>query len=206
MRVHVSLLSLLLFPIVAGCEGNTPRRSPFAVSSSPTTAEPVKFAPASKSGTTTRPAAANPGNVEPAAPENPAGENPAPATPGDNGPVTINSGKLAARRQELMYHTAIFLRKEKEVESVAATGIQENNNFVFRTSEGLDKINIVKIVDLYRAEKGKPPQTVKEFLTLLQENQIDLAELKPNEFYIYDPALAAKEESKENLDYLQQYP
>ncbi len=149
MRVHVSLFSLLLFPLVVGCEGNTPRRSPFAVSSSPSAAEPVKYAPVVKGA---GPAPRVPGQANP---------NPQPVAeaPANNEPITIDADKLETRRQLLNYHTAIFLKKE--VGSLSTTGVTENNNFVFRAAEGLDKLNIVKAVDLYRADKGKPPQTVQ---------------------------------------------
>jgi hypothetical protein len=193
MRVTVALLSLLLLPVVAGCEGNEPRRSPFKVTSSPSSAKPVDYAPPVKGAAP----AANPGNAVPGQP--PAG-NPNPA---NNTTITIDGDKLATRRQELNYHTAVFLRSE--VGALVASGIQENNNFVFRPSEGLDKLRIIPAVSAYVGEKGKAPPTVNEFLALLQTNQIDLVELKPTEFYIYDPSLV-KEANKENIDYLQQYP
>lgn len=194
MRVTVALLSLLLLPVFAGCEGNEPRRSPFKVTSSPSSANPVEYAPPVKSVGP----AANPGN---AAPGQPAAGVPDPA---NNATITIDGDKLATRRQELNYHTAIFLRSE--VGSLVTTGVQEINNYVFRTAEGLDKLRIVQAVRAYHAEKSAPPPTVKDFLTLLQDNQIDLAQLRPNEFYIYDPESAMKDESRANLEYLQQYP
>jgi len=193
MRV-VSLLSLLLLPLAAGCEGNAPRRSSLAVSSSPSAAKTVEYAPQVK-GATPGPRPAGQANPDP---------QPGVAIPANNAPITIDADKLETRRQQLNYHTAIFLRSE--VGALSATGIQENNNFVFRPAEGLDKLRIAPAVSAFRADKGKAPQTVPEFLNLMAENSINLAELKHTEFYIYDPALAAMESSKENLDYLQQYP
>ena len=193
MRNLVSFVGLLLLPFVVGCEGDSPRRSPFAVTSSPTSAKTVEYAPVSKNA------------MPPGRPVNPTGQ-PAVDVPGAaaNTPITIDGDKLETRRQLLNYHTAIFLRSE--VGGLATTGVQDNNNFVFRPAEGLDKLRIIPAVSGYRALNGKAPQTPQEFLKLMAENAIDLAELKPDEFYVYDPVWAADESKKENLEYLQQYP
>jgi hypothetical protein len=190
MRIHLSLLSLLLFPIVVGCEGNTPRRSPFAASSSPAAAEPVKYAPMVKGAT---PAPRVPGQPNPN--PQPAAENPA-----ANGPITIDGDKLATRRQLLNYHTAIFLKSE--VGSLTTTGINENNNFVFRPSEGLNKLQIGPVVYGYKAEFGKAPPKPQDLVKLVGDF---LTQLEANQFYVYDPALVT-EENKEEMLYLQQYP
>lgn len=193
MRVAVSLLSLLLLPVVAGCEGNTPRRSPLAVSSNPSAAQKVEYAPMVKGSTPgPRPAGqANPGNVDP---------QPAAGDPANNAPLTIDGDKLETRRQLLNHHTAIFLKKE--VGTLTTTGLTENNNFVFRPAEGLNKLQIGPIVFAYKAEFGKPPQTPQDIVKLVGDF---LPQLEPNEFYVYDPELVT-ESNKEEMLYLQQYP
>lgn len=197
MRVSVSLVGLLLLPFVVGCEGNSPRRSPFAATSSPTSAKPVEYAPVSKNARPATPPV-DQGNAI----DVPAGVNPnaAPANPPANAPITIDADKLETRRQLLNYHTAIFLKKE--VGALAASGINENNNFVFRPAEGLNKLQIGPVVYGYKAEYGKPPQKVEELKKLIGEL---LTQLQPNEFYIYDPELVT-EPNKEEMLYLQQYP
>ncbi len=211
MRVAVTLFGLLLLAVVVGCEGNSPRRSPFAASSSPTTAKPVEFVPVSKNplpgsrplnptDPTLQPDAGNPDLAN----QNPVNQNPADNPNPAGNQISINQENLDKRRQETGYHTAVFLRKE--IGALIGTGVQENNNFVTRPAEGLDKLKIAPAVSAYRAEHGKAPQSINDFLKLMEENAINLAELNQNEFYIYDPALAAMESSRENLDYLQQYP
>ncbi len=211
MRFTVSFIGLLVLPFVVGCEGNSPRRSPFAATSVPTSAKPVEYAPASKNvqpGNQTAnngPAPTvhveregNPGVPDPV--------NPPAGNPVVNAPIKIDRKKLQDRINELRSSSAIFLRSE--VGDLVGTGIQENNNFVFRTAEGLNKLKIIQLMDAWRATKGKPPQTPKELLRMLENdgNNVDLGALGRDEFYIYDPELAAKESSKENIDYLQQYP
>lgn len=135
-----------------------------------------------------------------AVPANPPAANANPA----NGQVTINADKLETQRQLTGYHTAMFLAKE--VRNVASGPVDQNLNFVFRAGEGLEiRVKLPKAMDLYKAEKGKPPQTVADFINYLNEQTIVLPTLKSNEFYIYDPALAGIDASKENLDYLKQY-
>jgi hypothetical protein len=199
MRVTLTLLSLLLLPVVVGCEGNTPRRSPLAVSSSPTAAKKVEYAPPTKGATPAQPAGqANPGNPAAAPGGNPAA--PGEANPAAGAPPMIGADKINDRREDLMYHTAIFLRKE--VGALAGTGINENNNFVFRPAEGLNKLQIGPLVYGHKAEFGKPPQTAKDLVKLVGDF---LPQLKPNEFYVYDPELVT-EPNKEEMLYLQQYP
>lgn len=192
MRVTLALLSLLLLPIVAGCEGNSPRRSPLAVSSSPSAAKTVEYAPQVKG--------LPPGPRVPGQPN--ANPNPQPeaAVPANNAPITIDADKLETRRQLLNYHTAIFLKKE--VGSLVATGITENNNFVFRPSEGLNKLQIGPVIFGYKAEFGKPPQKPQDIVTLVGDF---LTPLQPTEFYIYDPEQVI-EANKEAMLYIQQYP
>ncbi len=192
MRVTVALLSLLLLSVVVGCEGNEPRRSPLAATSSPSAAKPVEYAPPSKVPV--------PGQRIPGQP-NP---NPQPGVeaPANNGPITINRDKLETRKQELNYHTAIFLKSE--VGSLTTTGINENNNFVFRPAEGLNKLQIGPLVYGYKADigKGKPPAKPQDLVKLVGDF---LTPLEENQFYVYDPALVT-EENKEEMLYLQQYP
>jgi hypothetical protein len=194
MRVSIACVALLLLPVIAGCEGNSPRRSPFASTASPASAKTVEYAPSVKGAAPAARPAGDPG-AAPAAIEPMAAANPA-----ANAPITIDGNKLETRRQQLNFHTAIFLKKE--VGGLTTTGLTENNNFVFRTVEGLNKFQITSAVYTAKADKGKPPQTVEELKNLIGEF---LTELQPNEFYVYDPD-SVTEPNKEEMLYLQQYP
>ena len=206
MRITLSIIALLVLPFVVGCEGNSQRRSPFAATSVPTSAKVLEYPnPTNNAAAGNRPSpkvhveqAGNPGVPDPV--NAPAGN------PALKAPLKIDRNKIQDRINELHSSSAIFLRSE--VGALIGTGIQENDNFVFRTAEGLNKLKIIQLMDAWRATKGKPPQTPKELLRMLENdgNNVDIGALGRDEFYIYDPELAAKESSKENIDYLQQYP
>ncbi|MGC4006596.1 MAG: hypothetical protein QM811_27135 [Pirellulales bacterium] len=209
-RIFIVLLGLIML-VCTGCEGNGPRPTTFGSASDPKKAAPVEYVASvkGKSPPGVPLAKAAPAAADPAGG---AGEAPMPggdgaANPGDpvnaQKTITINAQNLENIRVELGYNSAIVLKTQ--VAQVATGEFEPKINFITNTRQGLDFKLLTQAMQLYKADKGKLPQTTAEFAKMLIDNNIGLPELPPdNAFYVYDPTKESQENIT-NLEFLSEF-
>jgi hypothetical protein len=207
--IHAAALALPAILLLTGCEGESRKRSTANNNLPDSSAVRKEEAPKPSSPATTNPQVGNTNSSEPtqsdpstiaATPVDPAAKLSTPK-------IDITKpDKLEEVRQKINYHSAMVLPSEVSV--VANAGASDHINLIYNTESRLELDRLKKAMDAYKAlNNGKVPKDVVAFIKFLRddENRIYLPELKPDQFYIYDPEAAKLEKSKENLDYLKVY-
>lgn len=205
--IHAAAFAMLTVLLLTGCEGESRKRST-ANNNLPDSStarkeeSPKPSSPVSTSGSNSSEQSGNTGDpsTTAATPMDPAAK---PAAP----KIDITKpDKLEEVRKKINYHSAMVLPSEVSV--VANAGASDHINLIYNTESRLELDRLKKAMDAYKAlNNGKVPKDVVAFIKFLRddENRIYLPELKPDQFYIYDPEAAKLEKSKENLDYLKVY-
>lgn len=167
MKLVICLMTLAIFVVAIGCEGN--------ISPSPQTAQMASGAPAP-------PAPAPPGDPQAANtatnPQVPAQDTTEPAEPAGNDSGTAEVAKAGVGVKGRDYGGA----------GIITTPIQQ----YFRIGERINFIQMDNSMKIYKAgHDNKGPKTQEEFMeVIIKENGVQLPDLPAGDEYFYDPKTA----------------